>query len=231
MSDLDRLQQRLGHVFSRRDLLVQALTHPSYAAEHPGTVHNQRLEFLGDAVLQIIISDALYQTFPIEREGALSTMRSQLVQAPVLAGLARQIGLDRHLILSAGDDSSGGRERINTLSDAFEALIAAVYLDGGIEAGRRVILGIYGDLQARLSSLNLGEANPKGRLQERIQPVHGTGVLRYETVAVGGPDHAKEYTSTVWIAGRALGAGRGPSKKAAEEAAARAALAALASDL
>lgn len=223
MSDLDRLQQRLGHAFARPDLLLQALTHPGYANEHPDAGdHYQRLEFLGDAVIQFVVTAALYRLRPAEREGELSRLRVALTNGAFLGELARELGLPAHLRLCAAEQKTGGSPTV--AGDAYESVAGAIFLDGGPPAAQAFIERTYGDLEARLAALRLDEANPKGRLQERIQPSHGTGALRYETVQSGGPDHAKEYVSTVWLADRALGTGRGPSKKAAEEAAARAAL-------
>lgn len=222
---LTLLQRRINYTFKDTSLLERALIHPSYAAENPGVTNNQRLEFLGDSVLQILLAEALYHKFPGEREGVLSTMRSQLVQGPFLARLGNELSLESHIILSPGDEQTGGRQRPTTIGDAFEAVIGAIYLDSDLASTRQIVMNIYGDLDARLAAFKFSDANPKGRLQERVQPVHGTGALRYETVPSGGPDHAKEYRSTVFLADRALGTGTGTSKKAAEEAAARSALA------
>ena len=231
MSDaLTQLEQRIGHAFRDRSLLVQAVTHLSYAAEHPQDGEsNQRLEFLGDAVLQILIGEALFDLFPKEREGVLSKRRALLVNGTILAQLAREIYLDRCLRLGASEESTGGRTRVSSLGDAFEALIGALYRDSDIDRARRIVLELYGPLGARLATVEEAE-NPKGRLQELVQPLHGNNAVRYEVVHISGEDHARDYEVAVFIVDRELGRGRGPSKKVAEESAARAALTTLRSD-
>ena len=225
MSDLlDQFQTRLGHVFRDRHLLERAVTHLSYLPDHPDAGEsNQRLEFLGDAVLQILLAEDLYRLFPDDREGLLSKRRALLVNGTILAALAREIGLDSCLRLGASEESTGGRNRASSLGDAFEAVVGAVYLDGGFECSREIVRGIYGDLSARLAPMEKDD-NPKGRLQELVQPVHGNNAVRYEVVQITGEDHAREYSVEVHLLDRALGVGCGPSKKAAEEAAARVAL-------
>ncbi|MET0262875.1 MAG: ribonuclease III [Rariglobus sp.] len=227
MSDsLTQLQARLGHTFRNVALLQQALTHPGYANEHPEDGdHYQRLEFLGDAVIQFVVTAALFHLRPTEREGELSRLRVALTNGIFLGGLARELEIPALLRLCAAEQKTGGSP--TAAGDAFEAVVGAVFLDAGLPAAQEFILRCYGDLEPRLASLRLEEANPKGRLQERVQPTHGSGALRYETVQSGGADHAKEYTSNVFLADRLLGTGRGTSKKAAEETAARAALTSL----
>lgn len=223
-SRLPSLAARLGHTFTHPALLQQALTHPGYANEHPADGdHYQRLEFLGDAVIQFVVTTALFHLRPTEREGELSRLRVALTNGVFLGGLARELDLTAHLRLCAAEQKTGGSP--TAAGDVYEAVVGAILLDGGLPAAQSFIERTYGDINARLASLRLDEANPKGRLQERVQPAHGTGALRYETVLAGGPDHAKEYLSTVFLADRALGTGTGTSKKTAEEAAARAALA------
>lgn len=221
------LQKRIGYTFRRPELLAEALTHGSYLQDHPTAgAHNQRLEFLGDAVLHFILTGALYQAFPAEREGALSRRRAALTKGGFLSQLARDLGIDHCLLLGRSEDEAGGRHRASILEDALEALAGAIYLDSDLETARQVILTWYGPLSARLALLEDAE-NPKGRLQELIQPAHGNDALRYEVLATTGPRHAREYEVAVHLLNKELGAGRGSSKKAAEEAAARAALAAL----
>jgi ribonuclease-3 len=225
MSDaLAELAQRMGYRFRDPALLKRAVTHPSYLQDHPETSEsNQRLEFLGDAVLQLIITQALFELFPTEREGVLSKRRAALANGVFLAGLAREIGLDACLLLGASEESTGGRDRTGALEDAFEALIGATYLDSDLDTVRKIVLKLYGDLPERLSGVE-EEENPKGRLQELIQPVHGNQALRYEVLRTEGEDHAREYEVAVYLLDRKLGMGRGSSKKHAEEAAAREAL-------
>ena len=223
----DAPPDRLGHAFRDPALLARALTHPSWLQDHPGEgEHYQRLEFLGDAVLQLILTEELFHLFPGEREGALSTRRAALANGAFLAGLARELGLPARLRLGQSEEAGGGRAKATALGDACEALIGAVYLDSDLATARRVVLGWYGEVTARLAEAEEG-GNPKGRLQEKVQPEHGNEALRYEVVATEGADHARAYEIAVRLHGRELGRGRGPSKKLAEEAAARAALATL----
>lgn len=228
MSDpLDQLQQRLGYTFRDRALLATAVTHVSYPPEHPEAGEsNQRLEFLGDAVLQILIGEALFDLFPSEREGVLSKRRALLVNGAFLAQLAREIRLEECLRLGTSEETTGGRTRTSSLGDAFEALVGAIYRDSDIDRARRVVFELYGPLPDRLASVEDVE-NPKGRLQEFVQPLHGNNAVRYDVISTSGEDHAREYEVAVYILDRLRGTGRGPSKKLAEEAAARTALASL----
>lgn len=224
------IQSRLGHTFADPALLRQALTHPGYTNEHPADGdHYQRLEFLGDAVIQFVVTAALFRLRPSEREGELSRLRVALTNGLFLGELARELDLPSHLRLCAAEQKTGGSPTV--AGDAYEAVVGALFLDGGLTVAQSFIERTYGDLEVRLAHLRLDEANPKGRLQERVQPAHGTGALRYETVQSGGPDHAKEYTCTIHLADRVLGTGTGTSKKAAEESAARAALASFPSEM
>ena len=221
------LQARIGYAFRDPAHLERALTHPSSLQDNPGGPGtNQRLEFLGDAVLQLVLTDALYALYPADREGELTKRRAVLGKGAFLARVSREVGLDMFLRLGASEEAAGGRSRDAALEDAFEALVGAVYVDGGLESARRVALGIYGELARRLESLQ-GDANPKGRLQEIVQPRHGNQALRYEVLAAEGADHERRYEVAVYLLERRIGSGRGPSKKLAEEEAARAALATL----
>jgi ribonuclease III len=223
--DLQALQGRIGYAFRDPGRLEQALTHRSWISEHPGEgENNQRLEFLGDSVLQLILTEALFALYPGDREGELTRRRSALTEGRFLSALAREIGLDRCLRLAANEEATGGRTRSAALEDAFEALVGAISLDGGLESARRAVLGLYGDLPRRLAR---GSDNPKGRLQEIAQPAHGNDALRYEIVSALGADHEREFEADVFLREERLGTGRGRTKKLAEEAAARAALAAL----
>jgi ribonuclease-3 len=220
---LDALQSRLNYVFRNPTLLRDALTHPTYLQDHPEAgAANQRLEFLGDAVLQLVLTEKLFQLYPAEREGVLSKRRSALTKGAFLTALALEIGLDRCLRMGASEESTGGRHKAGALEDVFEALVAALYLDSDLATVARVLLGLYGELPARLGPVE-SEENPKGRLQEWVQPTHGNDALRYDVVAVAGADHARDYEVAVYLQDRPIGQGRGPSKKLAEEAAARSA--------
>jgi ribonuclease-3 len=223
-ADTAALQARIGYSFRDPAKLELALTHPSWLQDNPAAAgNNQRLEFLGDSVLQLVLTESLFALFPEDREGELTKRRAILGQGQFLATLARDIGLDACLILGVNEESTGGRNRSAALEDAFEAMIGAVNLDGGFEAARRTVLGIYGDLGARLAAME-SHANPKGRLQEIVQPEHGNSALRYELITTEGADHEKVYEVGVHLLDRHLGTGRGSSKRVAEEEAARAAL-------
>lgn len=224
---LPQIQSRLGYTFRDPALLETALTHASFLPENPHVrENNQRLEFLGDAVLQLILTEELYRLFPDEREGALSRRRSMLTRGAFLAQLARELGLDAALRLGTSEESTGGRERAGALEDAFEALVGALFLDSDFPTARRIVLACYGSLESRLAVVD-GDENPKGRLQELVQPLHGNHALRYDVIHIEGEDHAREYEVAVYLLEREVGTGRGTSKKLAEESAARAALAKL----
>jgi ribonuclease III len=226
VSDFDELQNQLGYVFRDPALLRLALTHPSVAHEQGLPIQtNQRLEFLGDAVLQLVLTRELYDKFPAFGEGPLTKARAKLVNRRSLAERSRQLGLGRHLIVSRGEEISGGRDRPSALADTFEALLGAIFLDGGFDAARDFILrqfpGAFGEVSV-IPSLE----NPKGELQELLQ-AFSSEALRYHVISTSGPDHDRVFECTVHHAGEELARGRGKSKKAAESEAAKAALAKL----
>jgi ribonuclease-3 len=217
------LENRLGYKFRNSLLLAEALTHPSLGYEtHKPHFDNQRLEFLGDAVLQLVLTDELYRLCPESDEGILTKLRARLVSRRALAAYARTLGLGPYLMMGKGEEVSGGRERASTLADAFEALVGAVYLDAGQSAAREFVLTACGDAVSAALALP-EESNPKGRLQELVQADSNQGPV-YRITAQTGPDHHKTFQATVEWGGRAIGAGTGSSKKAAETAAALAAL-------
>ncbi len=221
---LQSLQARIGYTFRQPARLLESVTHPSFLPEHPDvTASNQRLEFFGDAVLLLVLTEELYQLYPDEREGQLSRRRAALSKGQFLSALALEIGLDACLRLSTSEEAAGGRTRAAALEDAFEALVGAIYLDSDLPTTRRIVLGLYGALPARLVGLEDIE-NPKGRLQELVQPIHGNTALRYEVTQTSGEAHQREYEVTAYLLDRPLGTGTGSSKKVAEENAARAAL-------
>lgn len=226
MPDLEVLQQRLGYTFKDVALLELALTHPS-AAHERGTPlqHNQRLEFLGDAVLQLVLSVELYVRFAGFCEGALTKARAKLVNRRTLAEHGRQLGLGEFLLLSRGEESQGGRTRASSMADALEAVVGAIFLDGGFEAARAFVLRRFNNALEQLPVLPTIE-NPKGELQELLQ-AQSSEPLQYRLVSATGPDHDRVFECTVERAGVELGRGRGKSKKEAETAAAIAALALL----
>ncbi|MFW6353247.1 MAG: ribonuclease III [Verrucomicrobiota bacterium] len=221
---LSALEEALGHEFADPGLLERALTHPSYCQAVPDAEHNQRLEFLGDSVLGLVLADALYHAFPKKREGVLTHNRSMLAKGAHLSGLAAQLGLPARLRMSEAEVRNGGRERASILEDALEAVIGAIYLDSDFQTTHRVVRGWLGNLEQRLGALG-GAHNPKGRLQELLQPGLGNGVIDYCLVETEGPDHARCFTFEVYVAGTLAGRGSGSSKKEAEEQAAAAALA------
>jgi ribonuclease-3 len=206
--------------------LDEALTHPSFANEQRGhRADNQRLEFLGDAVLGLLVGEILMVRFPAAKEGELSLLRSLLVSAEALSAWARSVGLGPSLRLGRGADAAGERERDNVLADAAEALVGAVYLDRGIPAAREVAAAIVAEPLARLEVRGAVGRDAKSELQERVQAEGGPSP-RYRVVGAEGPDHRREFLVEVEVSGSVLGRGRGRSKKLAEQAAARAALAA-----
>jgi ribonuclease III len=222
---LSELEAAIGYNFVDPELLAGAMLHRSYIAEHPGPVSNERLEFLGDAVLGLVIADLSYRQFPDAPEGQLSETRKRVVNAGSLAEVAREIGLGAHLRLGRGEDAAGGRDKQSILSDACEAVIGAVYLDGGLDAAYQVVHAMIAD---RLQIAIDAPLDHKTALQEICSRLKRAAPV-YVLTSVG-PDHDKEFTATVSIGGERLGKGTGKSKKEAEQAAAAVALRAL-SDL
>jgi ribonuclease III len=224
--ELDTLQARLGYVFRDRNLLQVALTHPSLAHElGPRACDNQRLEFLGDAVLQLVVTRELYDRFPDSGEGPLTKARAHMVNRRTLAGHGRQLALGSLLRMSRGEESSGGRQRQSAQADAFEALLGAICLDGGYDAARIVVLRLFGEALGHLIRIPNVE-NPKGELQELLQ-AQSNEAPRYTLESVAGPDHDRVFVCAVTHAGVELGRGSGKSKKEAEAHAAVAALRAI----
>ncbi|MEX0321853.1 MAG: ribonuclease III [Puniceicoccaceae bacterium] len=222
--DLSILEERIGYTFTDRSLLVRGLTHPSFTTGSPEEKHNQRLEFLGDAVLGLVLAEALFTEFPNQREGTLTHYRSMLVKGQQLYELATEIDLGSFLRMGEAEDAQGGRNRASILEDALEAVIGAVYMEAGLEGARSSVLKIFGTLKDRLDA-QLDDHNPKGKLQELLQPKLGNDSIEYRVIEESGPDHRKEFLIEVWIGGECEGSGSGNSKKVAEEAAARMALA------
>lgn len=220
------LEARLGYFFRDRSLLETALTHSSYANENrsTGAVCNERLEFLGDSVLGVTVADYLYRNYGDMPEGHMTRFRSELVCEQSLYHVAQQLELGRYLRLGKGEERSGGRERASILSDAVEAIIAAMYLDAGMETASSFI--------HRCLLTNLGPVEPhcstdyKTGLQELVQRRNGQ-VLTYELTGESGPDHAKTFCVRVLLNGDPIGSGIGHTKKEAEQLAARDALEAL----
>lgn len=224
--DLNVLQERLGYTFRDADSLRLALTHPSIAHELEATVqHNQRLEFLGDAVLGLVLTRELYERFPDFGEGPLTKARAELVNQRSLAEQSRRLGIGEFLIMSRGELTHGGRERASSLADAYEAVTGAIFMDGGFDAAREFVLRSFRDSLGEFTAIpNL--SNPKGELQEMLQ-ARSSEAPRYEVTAARGPDHDRSFECAVYHEGRELGRGHGKSKRAAESEAALAALLAL----
>lgn len=225
-----KLQKTIGYAFKKPELLLEALTHPSLAHECADTPHrhNQRLEFLGDAVLQLVLTDLVYRRYPDLPEGKLTPLRAHLANRHSLCRRARAIDLGAYLLLGKGEQSSGGRERSSNLADAYEALLGAIYLDRGFSAARKFIRAQFADDLIELKQERHSQ-NPKGRLQELLQ-ANCTANPCYRVVHESGPDHNKRFEVAVEWQGQELGRGEGSSKKQAEAAAAEAALAARITD-
>jgi ribonuclease III len=222
----EEIERQLGYTFRDPFLLQLALTHPSVAHEQGVPVHtNQRLEFLGDAVLQLVLTRELYEKFPGFEEGPLTKARAKLVNRRTLAEHGRDLGLGRHLTLSRGEELHGGRERPSALADAFEALLGALFLDAGFEGAQSIILQRFRSAFGGLSVIPILE-NPKGELQEWLQAASAESP-EYRVVAISGPDHDRVFECTVHHAGAELARGTGKSKKEAESQAALVALAKL----
>ncbi len=218
MSSTARLEERLGHRFQRAELLEQALTHRSY-----GSPNNERLEFLGDGVLDCVVAQELFARFPGSSEGELSRLRASLVRKEALAAVALELGLGEHLRLGDGESSSGGAARPSILADALEAVYGAVFLDGGYERARAVVRGTFGaalDTQDPLATAK----DPKTRLQELLQG-RGQGLPSYQVVATQGAAHHQTFEVECTVKELGLRAtGKGEARRAAEQQAAEALL-------
>jgi ribonuclease III len=214
------LEGSLGYRFDDRSHLDASLVHRSYCAEHGDATSNERMEFLGDAVLGLSVTVYVFDAYPELPEGELAKLRASVVNAEVLAELGAEIGLGDALLLGKGEDASGGRTKPSILADAMEAVIAAVYLDGGWEAADRLVLRLVGE-RIRESAAGPGGHDYKTRLQE-VAARRFDQLPRY-TVKADGPDHSKRFYATVTLRGEVFGEGEGRSKKHAEQAAARAA--------
>lgn len=219
------LERRLGVTFNDRKLLKQALVHSSYVNENPHAApeSNERLEFLGDAVLGLVVADQLFATYPGQDEGQLTELRTLLVRRDTLAKAARRLKLGDELFLGRGEEAGGGRHRPTNLAHAYEALVGAVFLDRGLKTAHRFVRR---SLQPEFESLPARPFpfDPKSRLQEMSQSRYQMPP-QYRVVEAAGPDHARRFTVEVLVNGRVMGTGEGLSKQEAEKEAARAALA------
>ena len=212
MAEYAALERAIGYAFRQHGLLRQALTHPSV-----GHDHNQRLEFLGDAVLELCVSEKIYEKHPEMQEGAMTRLRQKLVREEKLAQAAEQVKLGEYLRMDKSCAVTGGRQNPSVLSDAFEAVLAAVYLDGGLSAARNMVEKLIGDCS------ETGENDAKSELQEYLQG-QGHPMPAYQTVGEEGPPHERVFTAAVLIDGKEIAKGSGTSKKRAEQEAARTAL-------
>ncbi|RMF46219.1 MAG: ribonuclease III [Deltaproteobacteria bacterium] len=225
--ELSELEEAIGYRFADRELLVKALTHKSYANEHreQGALDNERLEFLGDAVLDLAVSQTIFRQEPKLAEGEMTRVRAEVVSEPSLAEVARRLGVGAHMLLGRGEEMTGGREKESLLSDAMEAILGAIFLDGGFsqaeQAVRRWMAGRIESAAREKTGLDA-----KTRLQELLQAREGR-LPRYVLTGTEGPDHARRYHVEVHFDGAAIGSGKGRTKKQAEQNAARAALARL----
>ena len=211
--------------FQDPGLLQQALVHRSFLNEQAGESAQsyERLEFLGDAVIELTVSTELFRRFPLFTEGELTKQRAALVRTESLAGLARRVGIGEFLVLGKGEEATGGRERDSILAASFEALVAAVYLDQGYDHAKRFVLHLLEPQLEVLQSEGPSPENPKSRLQEHVQGM-GIPSPRYHLVSAEGPDHAPSFTVEVLVDGQAIGTGRGGRRSDAEQSAAADAL-------
>ncbi|MDP8225545.1 MAG: ribonuclease III [Candidatus Lernaella stagnicola] len=225
---LEELLIALGHDFNDRSLLERALTHSSFANESEESEDYERLEFLGDAVLELVVSDMLVERFPDHKEGELSRRRASAVNRRTLAAIARRLGLGEHVRMSHGEEKTGGREKDTILADVFEAVVGSIYLDAGLGAAAAFIER-YFDLLFEGFDEKLLFKDYKTRLQEISQAKYGSAPY-YRVVGASGPDHNKRFVVHVIIADQLFGEGEGRSKKDAEQAAAQAAFGHLAGE-
>src|SRR5215469_7780451 len=226
------LEERLGHKFSNRELLDRALTHSSAIPELRGTADatenlhpsdNEQLEFLGDAVLELLASEYLLAAFPDWSEGQLSKSRARIVNASSLESAARRLRLGEHLRLGRGEEKTGGRGKQTLLADAFEAVVAAVYMDSGLGAARELLQRVLFEQALEERGERIAESDRKSALQEFLQG-RGQPPAEYRLAGESGPDHQKTFQIEVWINGECLATGIGSTKKEAEQRAARSAL-------
>ena len=222
-----RLEKAIYYSFRKKSLLATALLHRSLRFERGGGLEdNQRLEFLGDAALSLVAGDYLFRNFPELREGEMTMLRSRLTSGKALASIGRNIQLGEWLQLGKGEQKSGGQSRPSNITDAFEAVIGAAYLDGGIRAVTRIFNKLFLSLMEGVDSADQLEDNPKGRLQEIVQRKWKTNP-HYRVIKQSGPAHARTFFVDAEINGTVMGSGRGPCKRDAEQNAARNALAKL----
>ena len=218
MDNYAELEKRLGYPFKNKRLIIEALTHKSYKKPY----NNERLEFLGDAVLDLIVGEFLFHKFPESDEGVLSKIRASLVNESGFATLARAIDLGRYIYLSPAEENNQGRSKPSLLSNAFEAVIGAVYLEAGLETSRKIVVKLLDETYPKIDLDTLCK-DYKTALQELTQATHGV-TPDYELIGSSGPDHRKEFEVAVVLGGETIATARGRSKKAAQQKAAEIAL-------
>ena len=214
---MENFEEQIGYSFKNHSYLDIALTHSSYANEHH-TKNNERLEFLGDSVLSLIVSENLFLRFSGDNEGDLSKIRASLVCEKGLFELAKKIGLQDFIKLGNGEELGGGRERPSVVSDAFEALLAAIFLDSDFETAKKWLLSIMKD---ELENANEKPSDDYKTIIQEITQKHGKGKVTYEMISESGPDHNKRFTAAVMVDGKKIAEGSGSSKKDAEQLAAK----------
>lgn len=225
MKDADKLLKKIGYEFNDRSLLTNALTHSSYSSEHKMDYasNNERLEFIGDAYVDAAVGAELFRIMKSAPEGVLSKNRADVVREESLADAARAINLGEYIYMGRGEESTGGRNKDSILADAFEALIGAIIIDGGYDAGKKVILDLL-DEKIELAVAGKLRQDYKTMLQEKLQEKNHEVKIKYNTVSESGPDHNKTFNVEVMAGTRVLGSGSGKSKAKAEQDAARDAL-------
>ena len=220
---LNEFEFKIPYKFNNQSLLELSLIHPSFHEHDKSKPTNQRLEFLGDSVLSLIITTELYKQFPDADEGVLTQFRASLIRGESLAEMAEHIGLQNFIYLSPAEKNNNGHMRKSTLEDALEALIGAIYLDGGIESTRKVVLNWVEKMWDQLDK-NISQHNPKGQVQEWVQENLPSAKIKYKIISENGPDHAKKFDAEVFINNKSYGKGTGASKKEAESNAAQIAI-------
>jgi len=218
MENYKQLEERLGYSFENKQLIIEALTHKSYKKPY----NNERLEFLGDAVLDLIVGEFLFHKFPDSDEGVLSKIRASLVNESGFATLARAIDLGRYIYLSPAEENNQGRSKPSLLSNAFEAIIGAIYLEAGLETSRAIVVKLLDETYPKIDLDTLCK-DYKTALQELTQATHGT-TPEYRLIGSSGPDHRKEFEVGVVLGGETIATAKGRSKKAAQQKAAEIAL-------
>ena len=218
MNDYRKLEERLGYSFSNKNMIIEALTHKSFKKPY----NNERLEFLGDAVLDLIVGEFLFKKFPDADEGILSKIRASLVNESGFALLARTIDLGSYIFLSNAEENNEGRGKPSLLSNAFEAIIGAIYLEAGLEKSRTIVIKLLNETYPKIDLDTLCK-DYKTALQEMTQAVYGV-TPDYEMIGSSGPDHRKEFEVAVMLNGKRMASAKGRSKKAAQQKAAEIAL-------